>query len=99
MKFKVVGVTRDEPNSRTTFCASNRRHCLLQRAAAKHFIFWLLKVRFFSTMVIQVEAKDLRQRAALRNHKERRGRLIQKTDFATADQVVQVTTEHREGRC
>lgn len=44
----------------------------------------------FFTIVMQVEAKDLCQRWALRNHQECCGRLVQKTYFAAPHQVVQV---------
>lgn len=63
--------------------------CVTQRAATQYFIFGLSKSAF-SALVIQVEAKDLRERWAPRSHQERCGRLVQKTDFAAAHQVVQV---------
>lgn len=44
----------------------------------------------FSTILMQVEAKELRQRRTLRHHQERCGRLLQKTHFAAPHQVLQV---------
>lgn len=46
--------------------------------------------RGFLTILLQVEAKDLCQRWTLCTHQERCGRLLQKTHFAAAHQVLQV---------